>query len=161
MKQTFGTVDTNISGVTPPSLTLPVINFPIDYRVKVDNSKEVVITNITTPLDQPESIRFGYSEISDIYKNAGLNTDQIIGSKNGLSVLAQLNTTLKVTDDTSATVLGYLPISAHIVLKVPKSGYITDDVLKSVISRLVGTCYNEGKFNLMTLTRGAITPKGL
>lgn len=161
MKTNFGITDTAISGVTAPSITLPVINYPIDYRVKVDGPKDVIITNVTTPLDQPESVRYGYSDISDIYKNAGLNTDQVIGSKNGLSVLTQLNTTLKVTDDTGATVLGYLPITAHLVVKVPKSGYITDAILQSVVSRLVATCYSDGKFNLMTLSRGAITPKGL
>lgn len=161
MKFTFGTTDTAVSDITAPSITVPVLNFPIDYRLKSDSPKEVILSNITSPLDQPESIRYGYSDIANIYANAGLNSDQVIGSKNGMSILTQLNTTLKITDDTGATVLGYLPISAHVVLKVPKSGYITEDILKSVTSRLIGTLYSDGKSNVMTLLRGAITPKGL
>lgn len=161
MKVSFGTTDTPISGVSAPTLTIPVVNYSTDYRVKSDSSKEVILSNITSPLDQAETIRLGFSEIANVYTNAGLNADQIIGPKNGVSLLTQLTTTLKVTDDTGANVLGYLPISAHMVIKVPKSSYITNDIVKTIVTRLTGTLYSEGTINALTLLRGALSPKGL
>lgn len=161
MKQSFGTTDTSISGVTAPSISCPVINFNADYRLKSSTSNETVIINTTTPFDQPESIRFGIQDIANIYQNAGLSTDQIIGSKKGSSLVIQLNTTLKTTSDDGLTVLGYFPITAHMVLKVPNSGYITKDIIQSIVARLNGVLYDQGVNNSMALLKGALNPKGL
>lgn len=159
--KTFGNTDTPVTGASAPTITLPVINFNVDYRVKTDSTKEVILTNITSPLDQPETIRFGYTEVANIYSNSGLNSDQIIGSKKGINLLTQINTTLKVTDDSSGAHLGYLPISAHLVLKVPQSGYVDQGVITSVVNRLIGTLFSNGTSNVMALIKGAMTPKGL
>lgn len=162
MKQSFGNTDTPISGVTAPVITLPVINFNSDYRIRKSADSETIVTNVTTPFDQPESVRYSIQDVKDIYKNAGLNSDQITGSKEGVSLVAQLNTTLKVTDDTATTAIGYFPITAHLVIKCPKSGYITESVLTQVIARLNGTLYAEtGKTNIVALLKGALNPKGL
>lgn len=156
-----GCSDTAISGVTAPSLTIPVLNYGVDYRVKSESSKEVVLTNTTTPLDQVETIRFGFSEIADIYAKSGLNTDQIPGSKKGLNVLSQINEVWKVTDPANAALLQYLPVSAHLVIKVPQSGYITPALVQTLITRLVATLYENGVSNLPALTKGVLTPKSL
>lgn len=156
-----GCADTAISGVTAPALTMPVINYAVDYRVKSETTKEVVLTNTTSPLDQPETIRFGFSEIADIYAKSGLNTDQISGTTKGVNVLAQINETLKVTDSSNAAFSQYLPISAHLVVKVPQSGYITPAIVKTLITRLIATLYEDGVSNISSLSKGVLTPKAL
>lgn len=156
-----GCADTAASGVTAPVLTLPVINYAVDFRKKVDTSREVILINTTAPLDQPETIRFGFSEIADIYAKSGLNTDQTPGTKKGVNVLAQINETLKVTDTTNAAFSQYLPISAHLVIKVPQSGYITPDMIKTLINRLQATLYENGVSNISALTKGVLAPKAL
>lgn len=156
-----GTSDTAISGVTAPAVTLPVINYGVDFRVKTEAAKEVVLVNTTTPLDQPESLRFGYSEIANIYAKSGLNSDQIPGSVKGVNLLAQINETLKVSDSANASFAQYLPISAHIVIKAPQSGYITPDVIQALINRLYASLYENGSSSLPSLMKGVLTPKAL
>lgn len=156
-----GCTDTPISGVTAPSLTLPVINFETDFRVKSESGKEAILVNTSCPLDQIESIRFGYSEISDIYSRSGINSDFIPGSKKGLNLLAQVNEIIKVTDTTNPAYMQYLPISAHLVIKAPQSGYITPDIIKALINRLNATLYQSGISSIPSLTKGVLTPKGL
>lgn len=156
-----GCTDTPISGVTAPSLTLPVINFETDFRVKSESGKETLLTNISCPLDQIETIRFGYSEIPDIYAKSGINSDFVPGSKKGLNVLAQINEIVKVTDSANTAYMQYLPISAHLVIKAPQSGYITPDVIKALITRLNATLYQSGVSSIPSLTKGVLTPKGI
>lgn len=156
-----GFADTAIAGVTAPTITLPVLNYGVDYRVKVESSKETILTNTSSPLDQPETIRFGFSEIADVYSKSGLNTDQVSGTLKGLNLLSQINEVIKVTDTTNAAFAQYLPISAHLVIKVPQSGYITPAMINSLITRLVGTLYENGVSNLPALSKGVLTPKAL
>lgn len=156
-----GYVDTTLAGVTAPTLTVPVLNYGTDFRVKVESSKETILTNTSTPLDQPETIRFGFSEIADVYSKSGLNTDQISGTLKGLNLLAQINETIKVTDTANAAFSQYLPISAHLVIKVPQSGYITPAMITTLVTRLVATLYESGVSNLPALSKGVLTPKSL
>lgn len=156
-----GCVDTAQSGVTAPSITLPVLNYGADYRVKSEGPKEVILTNTTSPLDQPETLRFGFSEIANIYANSGLSTDQITGSTKGVNVLAQITETIKVTDSANAAYVQYLPVSAHLVIKAPQSGYITPALIQSLVTRLYATLYESGVSNISALTKGVLTPKAL
>lgn len=156
-----GCTDTPIDGVTAPQLTLPLLNYKADYRVKSESSKEAIITNITTPLDQPESIRFGISEIANIYSKSGINTDLISGPMKGINVLTQINEVIKVTDSANAAFSQYLPMSAHLVLKIPQSGYITEAVVNTFIKRLIATLYENGVSIIPSLTRGVLLPRNL
>lgn len=156
-----GTSDTAISGVTAPAVTLPVLNFGVDFRVKAETSKETILSNTTSPLDQPESIRFGFSEIANIYANSGLNSDQIPGTVKGVNILAQITDTIKVTDTANAAFGQYLPVSAHIVIKAPQSGYITPAVVQTLINRLYASLYENGSSNLAPLLKGVLTPRAL
>lgn len=156
-----GTSDTTISGASAPTLTLPIINYGADFRVKTESSSEVVVVNTTSPLDQPESIRFGYSEIADIYAKSGLNSDLVSGTKKGINLLVQVNDTIKVSDPTAPTFVQYLPISAHVVIKVPQSSVITPAVVQTLINRLCGSLYENATTNLPSLLKGVLKPKAL
>lgn len=156
-----GYADTAISGVTAPSVTLPVINFSDDYRVKAESTNEVILCNITSPLDQPATIRYGYSDIANIYKNSGISSDFVAGTVKGANLLAQVTETIKVTDSVDASFAQYLPISAHLVLKVPQSAYIDNAQMQRITQRLLATLYNKGVPNLPALLKGVIKPKEL
>lgn len=153
----YGTTDTIISGAATPTLTpLPVINWVSDFAVKSESAGEVVLVNTTTPYDQNEKIRFGYSEIADIYKGSDLSADQYAANKSGVNILVQVTETVKVTDSTLSGAVAYLPISAHLVLKVPKSAYLDDATVKTAICRLVGTLYKNGNFDIKPLLKGSL-----
>lgn len=153
----FGYADTTVSGAATPTLApLPVINWAADFAIKATSPGEITLVNTTTPFDQTEKIRFGFSEIADIYKNSDLSSDQQSISKTGVNVLVQVTETLKVTDSANSSFVQYLPLSAHIVLKVPKSAYIDDATVTSLIQRLVGTLYENGAMDIKPLLKGSL-----
>lgn len=154
--------DTAISGVTAPALTLPVLNYDADYRLKAASSaNEVIMVNTTTSLDQDESIRIAVSDITDVYKNAGISSDSIISNKQGYSLLVQLNKTVKIVDSGDATYSAHVPITANLVIKIPKHEAITNAVIQDTVKRLVAALYENGSIKALALLKGAISPKGL
>lgn len=153
----FGYVDTKVSDAAIPTLApIPVINWSADFAVKTATPGEITLVNTTTPFDQTEKIRFGYSEVADIYKNSDLSSDQQSISKTGVNVLVQVTENVKVTDSANPSFVQYLPLSAHIVLKVPKSAYIDDATVASLIQRLVGTLYEKGVMDIKPLLKGSL-----
>lgn len=158
---TNGVTDTPISGATAPTLTAPVLNYASDFRIKKQDKNNTYLINTSSPLDQPETLRFGFQEVNDAYSGSGLNSDQIPGSKKGMNILIQLSDTYKVTDSTNTAVIKYLPVSTHLVIKAPQAAEINATLIKGAITRLLGALYEDGALNIEALLRGVIVPKDL
>lgn len=153
----FGYVDTTVPDAATPTLApLPVFNWVSDFSVKSESAGEIVLVNTTTPYDQNEKVRFGFSEISDVYKNSDLGVDQQSAAKAGVNILVQVTENVKVVDSTISGALAYLPLSAHLVLKVPKSAYIDDAVVATLIKRLIGSLYKNGTMDIKPLLKGSL-----
>lgn len=160
-----GYTDTAVSGV--PSLTYPraVLNIAKDFRVKTNNSgKEVILTNITSPVDRPENIRIAYTDVANIYGGTSIEPSVLAPTKRGVSVLAQVTDVMSVTDDTNSDFRIDLPLSAHLVIKVPASEYVTADVVHTLVGRLLSSLFDTGvttNARLDAILRGSLVPSEL
>lgn len=160
-----GFIDTPVSGV--PSLTQPraVLNFEADFRVKSNQpGKEMVLTNITSPIDRPEKIRIAYSDIANVYSGTGIEASVLAPTKRGVSILAQVTDVISVTDDVDSDYRIDLPVSYHLVIKVPASQYVTASTVQAGIGRLLSSLYDTGVANtsrLEAILRGSLVPSGL
>lgn len=153
--------DTAIAGISAPILTLPVLNYSADFRVKTEKDNEIILVNTTAGVEEDEQLRYGYSEISDLFKSSGTTAASNVPCKSGYSIVVQLTKTIKVTDSADTSYSVNYPLSAHLVLKVPKSEVITSDYLKTIIARMLGGLYEDGSIKVVALLKGAISPKGL
>lgn len=160
-----GYTDTAISGVTSLEFPRAILNFEQDFRVKSNNSgKEVVITNITSPIDRPENIRIAYTDIANVYSGTGVEPSILAPSKRGVSILAQVTDVLSVTDTTDADYRIDLPISAHMVIKVPSNDNITAAVVQTLVGRLLSSLFDQGvttTSRLDAILRGSLVPSEL
>lgn len=153
----------------PPvaSLEFPrgVINFAEDFRIKATtNGREVVITNLTSPVDRPENIRIAYSEVSNVYAGTGVDPSLFAPTKRGVSLMLQITEVWSVTDDADADYRIDLPVSAHVVIKYPSSEYITAARIEALIGRLLSGLYDGGvetTTRLSAILRGSLTPSEL
>lgn len=153
--------DTAISGVPSLNLPLAVLNLPVDFVTKTRSNKEVVLANLTSPLGAVETIRFAVNDVANIYSGTQIQPTMWATSKHGVSILAQLNDIFSVTDTVDASFRQDLPVSAHIVLKVPDSELITGDVLKAIVGRLADVLFDSGgvtSSRLVALARGSLIP---
>lgn len=158
--------DTTISGATAPVVTVPVLNYAVDFRVKNDEPNESIITNLMSPISQPERIRVAQQDVADIYRNSGIDPTLYYQSRRGTQVLVQLTDVFKVTDSADASYEAQLPISMHLVIKVPNNDLITEAALKTEIARLLGALYETNASGsttcrLTSMLRGALLPASL
>lgn len=157
----YGYTDTPVSGVTTLTLPRSVVNFGADYRVREDEPDNAVLTNLTAPQGQPERFRWGYSEVADVYKGTDIEPALRTQMKRGVQVLCQLTETWNVTDTEDATYNVALPVSAHIVLKIPNSTVITAANVEYLVGRLVSGLFETGSTTderLVALLRGSLIP---
>lgn len=140
------------------------LDFATDFRVKEETPKEVKLVNITSPLDRPEVLRFAYSEVADVYKNTSIDKTVYAPTTKGVQILAQVMDTFSLTDDTDASYRVDLPVSAHLVIKVPANENISIADIQGIVNRLNG-CLFEGKTTatarLDAILRGSLTPSAL
>lgn len=153
--------DTAISGVSSLTMPLSVVNFPIDFTPKSRTAKEVILTNLTSPLGAVETVRFAVNDVANVFTGTGVAPTVWTPSKHGVSVLIQLNDIFTVSDSVDATFRQDLPVSGHIVLKVPDHELLTGDVLKAFLGRLTDCAFNSGVVGserLAALCRGSLLP---
>lgn len=149
------------------TLSVPDLSYSKDFAVTRDTPDEVIITNTTSPIDQPETFRFGYNNVADVYKGTGIDPSVAAVSKRGASIVVQMNDILRVSCDseTSCSPVQFdLPISTHIVIKVPLSQYITADLVKQEVLRNVSALFGTGEVTsarIDALLRHALAPTGM
>lgn len=158
----YNFTDTDISGVSSLNLQRGLVNFGADFKVKSNEPGEAIITNLTSPLSFPEKFRFGVSEVTDVYKGAGLDSSLFAPSRRGVSILGQVTEVWTVSDSTDATYQVALPVSAHIVIKVPNNENITPLMVQTLIGRLLSGLYETGSTGttrIAGLLRGSLLPQ--
>lgn len=162
----FGYTDTPITGVTSLSFPRGLVNFGADFRATSQKSNsEELATNITCPLDRPEKFRWAVNRIGNIYTNTGVSASVQGPNKTGVNLLCQVSEVASCTAPTiDPSFRVDLPMSAHIVLKVPTTEYISEQHILALIGRLVSGLFETGEtdeLRLKAALRGALLPKDL
>lgn len=156
--------DTAITGGTAVKLTLPQLNYGTDFRVVSDEPREAIITNLTSPIDQPERFRWAHNNVTDVYKNTGIDPTLYYPSRRGTQILCQLTDVFSVTDSDDAKYLALLPVEAHLVVKVPNNDLVTPQVAENLVCRMLAGLYETtaGQYTrLLSMLRGALLPADL
>lgn len=161
----FGYTD---SASATKNIAIPDLSYTTDFAVTKDVADEVVLTNRTSPIDQPETIRFGYQNVANVYANTGIDPSYMSVTKRGVSLVAQVNDILRVTCESAENSCNMnvvdLPLTAHVVVKVPLNQYVTAETAMAVVNRAISSLYDTGKTStsrLEAMLRHALTPTGM
>lgn len=157
--------DTTVAGGEQPVLNLQPLNFNKDFAlISQSNEKgarNAVITNLTTPMNIEENVRFMITNISNIYNNANVVESDQAQNCTGEKILVQLHAKQTVTDDVLGTTC-VLPYSCQIVLTIPTHSAVDAEDVKSVLSRTVSTLFDTGAADcsarLTKLMKGQLVP---
>lgn len=139
-------------------------DFAGNFSVKSNVPGEAKIVNMTTPIDRPEALRFAYSEVSDVYNNTSIDPSVYASSRKGVQLLVQLTDVYSLTDDVDPEYRVDLPVSAHLVIKVPACEYISDSDILDLTNRLIGGLYDGQVVNstrIQALLRGSLVPASM
>lgn len=161
---TVNYTDTPISGVTSLELNRGLVNFGKDFAVKLNAPNEAVLTNLTSPVGYPEKFRIRFQDVSNVYQGSNIDPTLYAPTKRGVSVVVQLNETLKVSDTENAGYEVALPVQAHMVLKLPVNSDLTSDHVMALVGRMVSGLFETGSTSpdrLNALLRGSLIPSDL
>jgi len=109
------------------------------WRYTAEQPGEAILGCVDDSRDMPTSIRYGITPITDIFKGTSLSPvqDQV---KTGTSVLVQVTQSWKVTDGAvNDPALYYLPVSAHLVLRLPTDALVTEARVALLLGELIGS----------------------
>lgn len=156
-----GYTDTAISGVSSLAFARGLTNFKADFRVKENSPDNAVAVNLTSPVDRTEKFQWAFSEIKDIYANTGIDASVYAPSKRGVKVLCKVTDIISVTDSVDAEFRVDLPMSAHIVLTMPASEYLTSAMVETLLGRMVSGMYDTGSLTtarISAIVKGSLLP---
>lgn len=145
--------------VTPANL-----NFGTDFVKTSYKPGEAVLTNLTSPLDRAETVRFAVSPVANIYSGTKLDPSSQSQNKRGTNVLVQVRSCLGVLDgETNGKII--LPFEAHLVMRIPQHEAVTVALVKQHLDRVYGGLYedNETSMNsrINALLHGSVLPSAL
>lgn len=157
------TTDTS-TGSSPASIAVAALNYAADWRVRSQSTGEEILTNITAPTSYPETMRFAWNQVSDIYAGTDVEKALYLPTRRGLSFVVQLKSIYGLSDSADAAYAAALPMSSHLVVKVPNNELITASVVKTHIARMLAGLFDTGSTTnarLESLMRGVLTPSDL
>lgn len=158
---TVNYTDTAIPDVTALDLSRGLVNFGADFKVKTEVPGEVLLTNITSPVIYPEKFRTSVTDVANVYTGTSVEASMYSPTKKGVSLLVQCTEIWKVTDTEDPTIEIALPVSAHLVIKVPNHELVTPAAVQTLVGRLISGLYDTGSEDttrLSALLRGSLKP---
>lgn len=165
------TIDWNQGSYVPagdaaklPTIQPDTIYWKQETAIKTRKTDQCVLVNKTSPLSAPETFRFAYKAVNNIFAGTGIDPVYMPSTKKGFNVLMQVNDIISVKDEKGLRT--DYPISAHLVLKGPQAEFVTGDIALKLIQRLLGMTGSfagetSEKFvptRLNELIRGAVSP---
>lgn len=127
----FTNVTSAVADVTPTK-----IDYATDYAVTTDDPQKVVMKNITSPIDQIETITYQSQELNVINqeeKNA--NPPKVAG---GRLITVKVEDKMRVTSTSDDTFIVDYPCSCSISFRFSKTQYITAATLETLLKRAIG-----------------------
>lgn len=152
------------TGASKPSIEVVGLNYASDFRLSQKSEPDrTILVNTTSPRDAVEKMILASSTVKDIYSNTDIDPNYRGAIRRGISILVQLNDIWTLQDTENAQFRVDLPMSAHLVLRVPSS-YVSVDDIRGFIARMLGGLYETGSTGtsrLDALLRGITIPKDI
>lgn len=139
-----GYTDSAIAGSPAMTVAVGKLNFAADSLVLSDVPGETILTNRTSPFDQPEVLRFSQKEIKDIYAGTDVDPSARVSVKNGRATLLELRGMWAETDSVDATYKKLIPYKVGIQFNMPSYGSVTAAMALTQILRAFGMVFETG-----------------
>lgn len=141
---TVGYTDTTITGNPAMSVTVGKLNYLVDFRKSATSATEVIASNVTCPVDQPETLRISQKPISNIYANLDVDPSGYLPNKKGTATLLELRELWVETDSVDATYKKYIPVKVGITVQLPQYAAVTAALAQTAVLRAFGSIFELG-----------------
>lgn len=157
-----GYTDTAIGGFTDLSPSLAILNWGQDLVLQSDSPEEKVYTNVTAPVDQPETIRLAQRKVANVYAGTDIDPSAFLPTRLGTSTLVEVRETWAETSSTDETYRKLIPVRCGISFTLPAYGNLTAAQAQALALRTVAALFERASSNtdgMTNLLRGVLTKK--
>lgn len=165
------TVSPNYTDTTPSGwsgdhgITIPKTNTGVDFRVESQKANSLIITNLTSPIGYPETVKFSTETIPDMYAGTTVEKALYAPSRKGRGVLVSLHDVFKETSSTDETYEKALPFKTSIAFQFLQNSSVTTAMVLGEIARLLSFLYDTTSATmnsrLEALIRGSLKPNDM
>lgn len=146
------------------NVAVPDVDFSSFTEMDKSTKSDKWISNVTSPIDRPETVRFKTTNIGNIYNGTDILPSYFATSKAGREIFFQLNDILTATDSADPTYRQDLPFSGYVALKFPTNSLVTGDMLLAFYERLSSMAFDTNavtKSRLEAWMHGSSLPSNL
>ena len=158
-------------GYKAPSTTyakeIPVLS-KADYAVTETATMSTTYTNISSPIDQAETVKVSTKKVNNVYSGSGVMPSYMAVTKEGVQSLIQVKDIYSVQSDGTTSSASEscctpwridLPTKVNITIQIPKSQYFGASEAATVISRAIGVLQQaaDDTTTLNEILRGSTT----
>lgn len=148
----FGPNSSAVAGVSSLTFAPAPINFAADMRKSDSGPGKVVYTDVTSPIDQPSTLRISQVAKANVYAGTSISPEAMLSNKRGIDTVLEIKETWKVTDSADTTFSRYAPARCAITLNLPLDEVVTAAAVKHLVDRAVAALFAQGD---ATITNGA------
>lgn len=148
--------------VTTPNVqtkTLSTVNLAADFSSTMDKPGERRLTNVKSPVPRPQTVRYAVTNVKNVYSK-GIDKAFQLQDKSGKSIVFGLTEMWSVTNDSIPNDPGFIvPVSGHMVLKLPTGIDIPADKFIEFATTVYGLVFDHGTKSdakLNRLMRGSV-----
>lgn len=150
----FGYTNKDVSANKVTPVDLKIMG---DYALREDEPTRCGLINVTTPIDQAELISYQNRDIKSVSTDLEILHPGKVTAGIQYSVMVQELLSTTATEDPTFRVDD--PIVMTLQVRHTKSGYVTDQHIAEVLSRLLGSLQKEdGSWRFNDLMRSALKP---
>jgi len=140
----IGPTDTVIAGNSGPAEVNTNLNFADDFRIVSSQAGEVIATNVTCPVDQPETLRFSQRRIANVYNGTDIDQSAFLPTRDGTATLIELRQRWIEVDSEDSTYRKAVPVKAAITLTVPSYGNVSAAQVQDLVYRAFSALFYTG-----------------
>lgn len=133
----YGPNGTAVDGVTDVTFPVAPLNYDADFRVLEEGPGKVVLTDITSPLNQPSTLRIAQSVRANVYANTEIDSSAYLSSKRGSDTIIEVREVWSKTESTDPSYERLFPVRCAITLTVPTDAIIDATSVKRLVARTV------------------------
>jgi len=137
----FGFTDTAFTGGDAEVDMAFQQNFGEDFRVLSDVPGELILTNITTPVDMPETIRIAQKRLANVYSASDIDASNYPSDKSGTTTLVESRFVVAIEDSTEPLLRKFIPVKVGFTLITPNDGDVPNSAIRTLIERSIGNLF--------------------
>jgi len=146
------------------NVAVPDLSYGTDFARTLDEPTEARIANTTaSEISAVETIRYGRSDVENIYAGTKVDASSQFPYKRGTQVLVEINETYRATNSKTGAVVD-LPVKGRLVLRFPTAPIVAEAMITDAMHRTIAAALDKSGTDaarLIECARGALLPAGI